>query len=72
MPLRVIVGVSGGIAAYKAVTVVREFVLRGVDVTVIPTASALRFVGLPTCEAISRTPVPVELFEGVAEVRHVA
>ena len=72
MPLRVIVGVSGGIAAYKAVTVVREFVLRGVDVTVIPTASALRFVGLPTWEAISRNPVPVDLFAGVAEVRHVA
>ena len=72
MPLRVIVGVSGGIAAYKAVTVVREFVLRGVDVTVIPTASALRFVGLPTWEAISRNPVPVDLFDGVAEVRHVA
>ncbi len=72
MPLRVIVGVSGGIAAYKAVAVVREFVLRGVQVTVIPTASALRFVGLPTWEAISRNPVPVDLFEGVAEVRHVA
>jgi phosphopantothenoylcysteine decarboxylase / phosphopantothenate---cysteine ligase len=41
-------------------------------VTVIPTASALRFVGLPTWEAISRNPVPVDLFEGVAEVRHVA
>ena len=72
MPLRVIVGVSGGIAAYKAVTVVREFVLRGAEVTVIPTASALRFVGLPTWEAISRNPVPVDLFDGVAEVRHVA
>lgn len=72
MPLRVVVGVSGGIAAYKAVAVVREFVLRGADVTVIPTASALRFVGLPTWEAISRNPVPVDLFDGVAEVRHVA
>lgn len=72
MPLRVIVGVSGGIAAYKAVAVVREFVLRGAEVTVIPTASAVRFVGLPTWEAISRNPVPVDLFEGVAEVRHVA
>ena len=72
MALRVIVGVSGGIAAYKAVSVVREFVLRGADVTVIPTASALKFVGLPTWEAISRNPVPVDLFEGVAEVRHVA
>lgn len=72
MALRVIVGVSGGIAAYKAVSVVREFVMRGADVTVIPTASALKFVGLPTWEAISRNPVPVDLFEGVAEVRHVA
>lgn len=72
MALRVIVGVSGGIAAYKAVSVVREFVLRGAEVTVIPTASALKFVGLPTWEAISRNPVPTDLFEGVAEVRHVA
>ena len=72
MTLRVIVGVSGGIAAYKAVSVVREFVLRGADVTVIPTASALKFVGLPTWEAISRNPVPTDIFDGVAEVRHVS
>ena len=72
MPLRVIVGVAGGIAAYKAVSVVREFVRRGHHVTVIPTGSALKFVGLPTWEAISRNPVPTDLFEGVAEVRHVA
>ena len=72
MPLRVIVGVAGGIAAYKAVSVVREFVRRGHHVTVIPTVSALKFVGLPTWEAISRNPVPTDLFEGVAEVRHVA
>lgn len=70
--MRVIVGVAGGIAAYKAVSVVREFVTRGADVTVIPTASALRFVGLPTWEAISRNSVPTELFDGVAEVRHVS
>jgi len=72
MSLRIVVGVSGGIAAYKAVSVVREFVRRGHHVTVIPTASALRFVGLPTWEAISRNPVPTDLFDGVAEVRHVA
>ena len=70
--MRVIVGVAGGIAAYKAVSVVREFGTRGADVTVIPTASALRFVGLPTWEAISRNSVPTELFDGVAEVRHVS
>ena len=71
-PLRVIVGVAGGIAAYKAVALVREFVQRGADVTVIPTASALKFVGVPTWEAISRNPVAIDLFDGVAEVRHVA
>ncbi len=70
--LRIVVGISGGIAAYKAVGVVREFVLAGHDVQVIATESALRFVGRPTLEAISRNPVHTDLFEGVAEVRHVA
>ena len=72
MSLRVGVGVSGGIAAYKAVSVVREFVQRGHHVTVVPTHSALRFVGAPTWEAISRNPVTAEVFDGVAEVKHVA
>ena len=70
--LRVVVGVTGGIAAYKAVSVVRALVQAGHHVTVIPTASALKFVGLPTWQAISRNDVPVDLFEGVAEVTHVA
>lgn len=71
-PLRIVVGITGGIAAYKAVGVVREFVLRGHDVHVVATDAALRFVGRPTLEAISRNPVQTELFDGVAEVRHVA
>jgi len=70
--LNVVVGVSGGIAAYKAVSVVRELVLAGHDVHVVATENALRFVGRPTLEAISRNPVHTELFDGVAEVRHVA
>lgn len=70
--LRVVIGVTGGIAAYKAVAVVREFVRQGHNVSVIPTASALRFVGRPTWEAVSRAEVAVDLFEGVAEVTHVA
>ncbi len=70
--LRVVVGVSGGIAAYKAVGVVRELVLRGHEVHVVATDAALRFVGRPTLEAISRNPVETQLFDGVAEVRHVA
>lgn len=68
----VVVGITGGIAAYKAVGVVRGFVRAGLDVHVVPTESALRFVGLPTLEAISRNPVTTSLYDGVAEVRHVA
>jgi phosphopantothenoylcysteine decarboxylase / phosphopantothenate---cysteine ligase len=70
--MRVVVGITGGIAAYKAVGVVRALVLAGHDVHVVPTAAALRFVGKPTLEAISRNPVEADLYEGVAEVRHVA
>ncbi len=70
--LTVVVGISGGIAAYKAVSVVRAFVLAGHDVHVVATENALRFVGRPTLEAISRNPVHSDLYEGVAEVRHVA
>jgi len=70
--LSVVVGVSGGIAAYKAVGVVRGLVLRGHDVHVVPTQAALRFVGAPTWEATSRNPVHTSVFDDVAEVRHVA
>jgi phosphopantothenoylcysteine decarboxylase/phosphopantothenate--cysteine ligase len=69
---RIVVGVTGGIAAYKAVNIVRAFVLLGHDVHVVATEAALRFVGKPTLEAISRNPVNTDLYEGVAEVRHVA
>jgi phosphopantothenoylcysteine decarboxylase/phosphopantothenate--cysteine ligase len=70
--MKVVVGITGGIAAYKAVGVVRALVLAGHDVHVVPTEAALRFVGRPTLEAISRNPVESDLYEGVAEVRHVA
>jgi phosphopantothenoylcysteine decarboxylase / phosphopantothenate---cysteine ligase len=70
--MKVVVGVAGGIAAYKAVGVVRELVLAGHDVHVVPTEAALRFVGRPTWEAISRNDVTSDLFDHVAEVRHVA
>ena len=66
------VGITGGIAAYKAVGVVRLLVLAGHDVQIVATESALRFVGRPTLEALSRNPVHSELYEGVTEVRHVA
>ena len=65
-------GVTGGIAAYKAVLLARLLVEDGHEVHVIPTADALRFVGLPTWEAISRHPVTTSVHEDVPEVRHVA
>jgi phosphopantothenoylcysteine decarboxylase/phosphopantothenate--cysteine ligase len=70
--LNILFGVTGGIAAYKAVGVVRLLTLAGHSVHVIPTDGALRFVGKPTLEAISRNPVYTDLYEGVSEVRHVA
>ena len=70
--LNVVVGITGGIAAYKAVAIVRAFVLAGHDVHVVATDNALRFVGRPTLEAISRNLVHSDLYEGVSEVRHVA
>jgi len=70
--LNIVVGVTGGISAYKAVNVIRSLVLAGHDVHVVATDSALRFVGKPTLEAISRNIVHTDLYEGVAEVRHVA
>jgi phosphopantothenoylcysteine decarboxylase / phosphopantothenate---cysteine ligase len=69
---RIIVGVSGGIAAYKACTVVRQLAEAGHQVRVIPTESALRFVGAATFEALSGEPVQTGVFEDVPQVPHVA
>lgn len=69
---RVVVGVSGGIAAYKACTVVRQLVEAGHQVRVIPTESALRFVGAATFEALSGQPVHTGVFDDVPLVPHVA
>ena len=71
-PLNIVVGVTGGIAAYKTVQVVRDLVLAGHTARVIATDAALRFVGAPTWEAISRQPLNTSIFDGVAAVRHVA
>ncbi|WP_309068389.1 bifunctional phosphopantothenoylcysteine decarboxylase/phosphopantothenate--cysteine ligase CoaBC [Microbacterium sp.] len=69
---RIVVGVTGGIAAYKAVQLVRLLVKDGHEVHVVPTEDALRFVGAPTWEAISRHPVTTSVHDDVAQVRHVA
>ena len=70
-PRNVVVGVSGGIAAYKACHLVRDFKERGDDVRVVPTPSALNFVGAATFEALSGNPVDTGVFTRVDEVQHV-
>ncbi|MGP5625855.1 bifunctional phosphopantothenoylcysteine decarboxylase/phosphopantothenate--cysteine ligase CoaBC [Brachybacterium alimentarium] len=68
---RVLVGVGGGIAAYKTAHLVRGLVGEGADVRVVPTASSLHFVGAATWEALSGHPVLTSVFEDVDEVAHV-
>ncbi|QRY49641.1 bifunctional phosphopantothenoylcysteine decarboxylase/phosphopantothenate--cysteine ligase CoaBC [Mycolicibacterium septicum] len=68
---RIVVGVAGGIAAYKACTLVRQLTEAGHSVRVLPTDSALRFVGAATFEALSGNPVHTGVFTDVHEVPHV-
>lgn len=67
----VILGVGGGIAAYKSCDLVRRLQDKGFAVTVIPTPSSLNFVGTATWEALSGRPVTTSVWERVDEVRHV-
>jgi phosphopantothenoylcysteine decarboxylase / phosphopantothenate---cysteine ligase len=67
----IVLGVSGGIAVYKACSLLRRFTETGHDVRVVPTASALRFVGEPTWAALSGNPVATSVWEDVHEVPHV-
>ncbi|GHJ60939.1 phosphopantothenoylcysteine decarboxylase [Nocardioides sp. OK12] len=66
-----VLGVAGGIAAYKACELLRRLSESGHDVTVVPTAAALRFVGAPTWSALSGKPVSDEVWSDVHEVPHV-
>ena len=68
---RVVLGVSGGIAAYKAADLLRKLVEAGHDVTVVPTAAALRFVGSATWAALSHHPAAADVWTDADEVRHV-
>jgi phosphopantothenoylcysteine decarboxylase/phosphopantothenate--cysteine ligase len=70
--MRILLGVSGGIAAYKAVLLLRLLREQGHAVRVIPTRAALEFVGAPTFEALSGEPVSTEVFDDVPGVQHVA
>jgi phosphopantothenoylcysteine decarboxylase/phosphopantothenate--cysteine ligase len=67
----VVLGVCGGIAAYKACELLRLFTESGHGVRVVPTASALHFVGAPTWAALSGRPVATEVWDDVHEVPHV-
>ncbi|MFJ6855032.1 bifunctional phosphopantothenoylcysteine decarboxylase/phosphopantothenate--cysteine ligase CoaBC [Streptomyces sp. NPDC091271] len=68
---RVVLGVSGGIAAYKACELLRRLTESGHDVRVVPTDASLNFVGAATWSALSGNPVSTEVWESVHEVPHV-
>ncbi|MET7621363.1 bifunctional phosphopantothenoylcysteine decarboxylase/phosphopantothenate--cysteine ligase CoaBC [Streptomyces sp. NPDC005408] len=68
---KVVLGVSGGIAAYKACELLRRLTESGHDVRVVPTGSALNFVGAATWSALSGHPVSTEVWSDVHEVPHV-
>ena len=69
--MRIVLGVGGGIAAYKVASLLRLFTEAGHDVTVIPTEAATRFVGVATWEALSGNPVTNSVFDDVELVNHV-
>jgi phosphopantothenoylcysteine decarboxylase/phosphopantothenate--cysteine ligase len=71
MSAGIVLGVGGGIAAYKACELLRLFTESGHRVRVVPTASALRFVGAPTWAALSGQPVADDVWTDVHEVPHV-
>jgi phosphopantothenoylcysteine decarboxylase / phosphopantothenate---cysteine ligase len=68
---RIVLGVSGGIAAYKACELLRRLQSVGHEVTVVPTAAALEFVGVSTWAALSGRPVHTSVFDDVHLVPHV-
>ena len=70
--LNVIVGITGGIAAYKATAIIRGLTEAGHSVKVIPTQNALRFIGATTLEALSHHTVDPDLYTDVDSVKHVA
>jgi phosphopantothenoylcysteine decarboxylase/phosphopantothenate--cysteine ligase len=67
----VVLGVCGGIAAYKSCELLRLFTESGHSVRVVPTAAALKFVGAPTWAALSGRPVATEVWDDAHEVPHV-
>lgn len=70
--MRILLGITGGIAAYKAANLIRAFSEAGHDVTVLPTENALRFIGKATLEALSGQNIDIDMYSDVAQVRHVS
>ncbi len=69
--MRIVLGVGGGIAAYKVASLLRLFTEAGHHVTVVPTEASTRFVGTATWEALSGNPVSNSVFDDVHQVNHV-
>jgi phosphopantothenoylcysteine decarboxylase/phosphopantothenate--cysteine ligase len=69
--LRILLGITGGIAAYKAAGLLRAMSELGHEVTALPTQNALRFIGEATLEALSGKNIDSDLYGDVASVRHV-
>lgn len=69
--MRILLGITGGIAAYKAAGLIRAFKELGHAVTVVPTKNALRFIGKTTLEALSGENIEIDMYSDVAQVRHV-
>jgi phosphopantothenoylcysteine decarboxylase/phosphopantothenate--cysteine ligase len=67
----VVLGVGGGIAAYKSCELLRRLQDRGYTITVVPTPSSLNFVGRATWEALSGRPVNTQVWENVHTVPHI-
>ena len=69
--MRILLGITGGIAAYKAAGLLRAMSELGHEVTALPTQNALRFIGEATLEALSGKNIDSDLYGDVASVRHV-
>ena len=69
--MRILLGITGGIAAYKAANLIRAFSEQGHSVQALPTQNALRFIGKATLEALSGASIDNDMYQDVHEVRHV-
>lgn len=68
---RIVLGITGGIAAYKATSIIRQLTAHGHDVQVVPTQNALRFIGATALEALSHNSIDSDLYTDVESVKHI-